>query len=417
VNDAKEDSLLFNTGTNSNFSLSNVPADKYPYLRLVLNVQDSISLTIPKLNHWRVYHTPYPEVSLNQNEYFKFNSDTLQEGNLIEFGMALTNAGMVSMDSITVRFSVIDQSNSETIVGEPVINSLGPNETTNIDYSFSTKGMQGDNILVVEVNPDGIQPEKFEFNNLLLLPFHVIFDDLNPLLDVTFDGKHILNGDIVSAKPEITVQLKDENTFLALNDTNDLQVRFKYPNGLIYPAYFGAEDVEFIPPTDASDNNQAELIIRREFEEDGIYEMTVFAKDRSGNRSGANDYNISFEVINEAQVSNVLNYPNPFTSSTKFIFTLTGSEVPEEFKIQIMAVSGKVIREITKEELGPITVGRNITEYAWDGTDEYGNELGNGVYFYRVITKQLDGSDLEQFRVKQVDPLFKKGIGKMYLMR
>lgn len=80
--------------------------------------------------------------------------------------------------------------------------------------------------------------------------------------------------------------------------------------------------------------------------------MQLSGKDVSGNRAGAIDYRITFEVINKAMISNVMNYPNPFTSQTKFVFTLTGSEVPDYFKIQIMTVSGKVIREIMRDELG-----------------------------------------------------------------
>ena len=45
-------------------------------------------------------------------------------------------------------------------------------------------------------------------------------DKVNPLLDVTFDGRHILDGDLVSAKPDILISLKDESKFLALNDTS-----------------------------------------------------------------------------------------------------------------------------------------------------------------------------------------------------
>ena len=83
-------------------------------------------------------------------------------------------------------------------------------------------------------------------------------------------------------------------------------------------------------------------------------------------------------------ISNLLNYPNPFTTSTAFVFTLTGSEIPGNLKIQILTVTGKIVREITKDELGPIRIGRNITEFKWDGTDQYGQRLANGVYLYRV---------------------------------
>jgi len=122
-------------------------------------------------------------------------------------------------------------------------------------------------------------------------------------------------------------------------------------------------------------------------------------------------------------ISNMFNYPNPFTTSTAFVFTVTGSEVPQNIRIQIMTITGKIVKEITKLELGPLHIGRNITEYKWDGTDQYGQKLGNGIYLYRVITN-LNGSSLEKFTITdgsgsnvETDKYFNKGYGKMYLMR
>ena len=110
-----------------------------------------------------------------------------------------------------------------------------------------------------------------------------------------------------------------------------------------------------------------------------------------------------------------MNYPNPFTTSTQFVFTLTGAVIPYVFTIQIMTVTGKVVREITKAELGNIHIGRNITDYTWDGTDEYGDRLANGVYMYRVIMK-IDGESIER-RASGADQYFTKDFGKMYLFR
>ncbi|MCH8331762.1 MAG: hypothetical protein IH946_10375, partial [Bacteroidetes bacterium] len=126
-------------------------------------------------------------------------------------------------------------------------------------------------------------------------------------------------------------------------------------------------------------------------------------------------FKTTFEVITKPSITNVINYPNPFTSSTRFVFTVTGSEVPTFFKIQIMTVSGKIVREITKDDLGPIYIGKNITDFAWDGTDEFGDRLGNGLYLYRVVTHIL-GKELEH-RVTGADSYFHKGFGKMYLIR
>jgi len=241
-------------------------------------------------------------------------------------------------------------------------------------------------------------------------------DKINPVLDITYDGIHILDGDIVSAKPEILVQIKDENQYLLLNDTADFQVYLTTPDGQEQRIYFyksGTEQLEFIPATNSK--NSCKIFYRPVLKVDGKYTLRVKAQDRSKNRSGDVDYTISFEVINKSTITEIMNYPNPFSTSTRFVFTLTGSEIPDVFHIQILTISGKVVKEITKDELGEIHIGRNITEYAWDGTDNFGDQLANGVYFYRVIT-QINGEAIEK-RQTAADSYFKKGFGKMYLMR
>ena len=145
------------------------------------------------------------------------------------------------------------------------------------------------------------------------------------------------------------------------------------------------------------------------------YTLEVEATDRSNNESGKYNYKIQFEVVNKSSITEVLNYPNPFSTSTRFVFTLTGNEIPTHMKIQIMTVSGKIVREIMLNELGNVHVGRNITDYAWDGKDEFGDQLANGVYLYRVIT-DLNGENIEH-RETDIDKYFKRGWGKMYLMR
>jgi len=275
------------------------------------------------------------------------------------------------------------------------------------------------NQLIVEVNPNNDQLEQHHFNNIAVKQFFVELDSRNPLLDVTFDGVHILDGDIVSAKPLINIILKDENQNLALSDTSLFRVRILYPNENDPREYLTSDEgVTFYPADEGNldKENKARIELREFFQEDGVYELSVRAEDQTGNNSGEFDYKIRFEVINEAKVSNVLNYPNPFSTSTQFVFTLTGSEVPDFMKIQIMSVSGKVVKEITQDELGPVHVGNNMTEYRWDGTDEYGDRLANGVYLYRVITRDISG-ELYKEHNTNTNQYFKNGIGKMVILR
>ena len=143
--------------------------------------------------------------------------------------------------------------------------------------------------------------------------------------------------------------------------------------------------------------------------EDGVYTLRITNED------SPQPYEISFEVVNESQITNFYPYPNPFSTSVRFVFTLTGSEVPDEIKIQIMTVTGRVVREILQSELGPIRIGNNLTEYAWDGRDEFGDQLANGVYMYRVLVRK-NGQFMEH-RPTAGDKGFTKGYGKMYLLR
>lgn len=419
------ESVLIADLTNLDQALTQINAAQYPYIKLRLDTRDDPTRTPVQLDYWRVLYDKVPEAALNAFGFFEFDSDTVFLGQNLKLAVEVENVTELDMDSLLVKYTIV--SSSRSVVTDYVrYDSLRAFETMNIDYTFNTNcGCLSDiNSLIVEVNPDDDQPEQFHFNNIGILQFNLAGDNANPLLDVTFDQVHIVDGDIVSAEPEILIKLKDENKYLALDDTALVNIFLKYPNGDLERIVYNDPNVQFIPviPSQVSKNNTAEVTINKRFEEDGTYELLVQAQDKSNNISGnygntANgiDYRISFEVVNRAAITNVLNYPNPFTSSTRFVFTLTGSEIPTFFKIQIMTISGKVVREIMLDELGPIHIGRNITEFAWDGTDQYGDPLGNGLYMYRVVAR-LNGDKLEKLETS-ADKYFKSGLGKMYLAR
>ena len=167
----------------------------------------------------------------------------------------------------------------------------------------------------------------------------------------------------------------------------------------------------------ASGQNIATVELRPELLEDGIYTLQIRAKDASGNFAGDNDYLISFEVINAESISHLYNYPNPFSTATRFVYTLTGAESPPYYKIQIMSLSGKVVREITQDELGPLTVGTHMTDYVWNGTDENGDKLAAGTYIYRMVVKDNEMKDFDHYETRGEETHFKKGWGKLVILR
>ncbi|HVG42259.1 MAG TPA: FlgD immunoglobulin-like domain containing protein, partial [Chitinophagaceae bacterium] len=370
--------------------------------------------------YWRLTYSPAPEGAVAPNIYFKMNDTIQQTGEPIDFKMAFKNVSDISFDSLKVKMIITDKNNVQHELPVVKHRPLAANDTLHVKQLIDTRQYTGLNNLYVEVNPDNDQPEQYHFNNFAYHNFFVGSDSLSPLLDVTFDNVHILNRDIVSAKPDIVIKLKDESKFLLLDDTSLVSVQIRYPGSNALRSFrFDNDTLSFSPAkSTASGDNTATINLKPHFTEDGEYELIVKGRDKSNNQAGAIEYRVSFEVINKAMISNMLNYPNPFTTSTAFVFTITGSEVPQEFKIQILTVTGKVIREITKMELGPLHIGRNITEFKWDGTDQFGQKVGNGVYLYRVVTS-TNGKALEKYKsdADNTDKYFNKGYGKMYLMR
>ncbi len=429
VNAAGAETLLFDRAT-GDLDLSTVSAATYPYLKLKWLSKDSMNTTSTQLKYWRVLYTPVPEAALNPSAYLVF-SDSLAQGQMQTFSTAIENLSDLPMDSMLVRFRIIGAGGVSRPLADKRYRKLPGNDTLHTDLTFDPANYPGQNYLYIEANPDNDQPEEYHPNNLGYLPFHISVDEYNPLLDVTFDGVHILNGDIVSAKPFIKIRLKDENKYLALNDSSLLTVALRKPNsGTPVNIPFDGNVCRFIPAT-GDGANEAYVEYRPDLLQDGIYQLTVTGADRSGNGAGTSSgsgsraaYKIEFEVDNTPSITHVLNYPNPFSTSTAFVFTMTGSQIPSQLKIQILSVTGKVVREITKEELGPLRIGRNITEYKWDGRDQFGQLLGNGVYLYRVVSS-LNGQDLELRgdsklsldRGAGIDKYFKNGYGKMYIMR
>ncbi len=392
----------------------------YPRLYMRAYMEDAVLRDPPQLDRWQIYYTEVPEAVVNPFGS-EFYSADVSQGDTITWKMPIENVSNTDMTDLLVDFYLYDKNNVRKNIASPRFRPLPKGDTLNAIINFSSFNYPGLNSLWLEANPRNDQVEQYHFNNFAKISFNVNRDITNPILDVTFDGIHILNGDIVSAKPNIVIKLKDENKYLALNDTAKWNVYLKYPNDEERQLYFepsqstgtGSNLLKWTPAV--LPDNSFRIEYNPVLSEDGIYELRAQARDESFNLSGSNDYRISFEVINKSTITNVMNYPNPFTTATRFAFTLTGSVVPSAMQIQILNISGKVVREITQAELGNIHIGRNITDYAWDGKDQYGDQLAKGVYLYRVKS-QIDGSDIEH-RNSGADKFFGKGWGKMYLLK
>ncbi len=412
-NDGTETSLLMNVGTGTT-DISTIDAVTFPRLRLEAILEDSTNLTVPQLTKWIVsYSTPPEGILLYLGDTARIS---VGEGNPVDLNFTFSNVSQKDFkDSLFVKYSSFNLSTREKSEDSLKIKPVLTGDISAFSIRIQTIGKVGLNDVDVIVNP-GIEVEQSYSNNLIhfMSLIEVTADGTNPIVDVTIDGEHIFDGDIVSPSPFINVKVRDSNPYLLLQDTSIVDIFVTRPCEVC-----GPDRISYSDPAltwSASDGkepftleyNPQELV-------NGIYLLEVQAKDASGNKAGDEPYQVHFEVINESTVTNFYPYPNPFSSSTRFIFTLTGNVIPDEIKIQIMTISGKIVREITQDELGPIRIGNNVSEYAWDGRDEYGDQLANGAYLYRVIIRS--GGHNIDMRESAGDRAFKNGFGKLYLLR
>lgn len=396
-------------------SLESLNAELYPYLSMELNLSDETGRTAPNLKDWTVYFEGLPDLAVSPAAFFVLESDTVLQGKPLHLSCRVENLSSIPMDTVSIRFTLEDSQNSISS-SEIKWNPVAGLQQRDLEYFLETEDMQGPHVLTIELNTDRLQNELHYFNNFLTVRFFVQGDIIDPLLDVTFDGIHIQDKDLVSSEPVIELKLFEENPYVLLQDTSSITVYLQRPNEQAETRlYYRHGDLMFDPAIEG-ERNEAQVSFQPSLLQDGEYVLRVVAKDIAGNKAGNSDFKISFQVINQSLISNFLNYPNPFSTATKFAYTLTGSTAPERYQIRIMTVSGQVVRILDGKDLGPLRVGTHLTDFAWDGTDEFGDRLANGVYLYQIYLEQNNSREFDNLETA-IDSLFAKDIGKLVILR
>jgi len=122
--------------------------------------------------------------------------------------------------------------------------------------------------------------------------------------------------------------------------------------------------------------------------EEGKHTITVKAWDVSNNST---EQLIEFVVVNGegTTIENVYNYPNPFTTNTKFMFEhdLVGKDL--DVLIDIYTVSGRLVRTIEHVEFSSAMRVDNIY---WDAKDDFQSGLAKGLYLYKIRIKDQNSN-------------------------
>jgi hypothetical protein len=189
---------------------------------------------------------------------------------------------------------------------------------------------------------------------------------------VKVDGKEIYDGDFVASTPKMEITLHYPSWF-PINDTSAIKISLSGKQ--VYNNQFDDINYDTI-------KREISFIYKPTFL-DGEYLFRIFAKNVNGLLESQPAYEVVFNVMNEANIIDVYNYPNPFKSNTHFTFRLT--QKPDELKIKIYTVAGRLIRELL---FPAVNLGSDFNKIEWDGRDQDGDLIANGVYIYKVIMKK-----------------------------
>lgn len=215
-------------------------------------------------------------------------------------------------------------------------------------------------------------------------------DNEGPEVKVFMNDTNFVTGGITDENPVLFVQLSDESGINTIGNGvgHDLVgvLNENTQNQYLLNDYYQSELDNFRKGTISYLLNDLE---------DGDYYINVKAWDVHNNPGeGFTEFIVSSSAI--LALENVLNYPNPFTTSTSFVFEHNRPNEILDISIEIFKASGERVKTI-KQELQTEGYKVGVNEIHWDGLSDSGAYLGSGVYMYRVNVRTSTGDNEYKF--------------------
>jgi len=215
-------------------------------------------------------------------------------------------------------------------------------------------------------------------------------DDKGPDVEVYMNDSNFVFGGLTNENPILLVRLKDESGINTIGNGvgHDLigVLDENTQNQYLLNDYYEAE---------LNDFTQGNISYLLNNLEDGLHRIKVKAWDVHNNPGeGYTEFVVASSA--EMAINNVFNYPNPFTSSTSFVFEHNHPDDLMLVTIQIYTVSGKIVKTIRQQiQSEGYRIAPN--EIMWDGLDDYGDYIGRGVYLYKVNVQGSNGYNAYKF--------------------
>ena len=207
----------------------------------------------------------------------------------------------------------------------------------------------------------------------------VALDNSGPQVNIFMNDEAFAFGGITDENPIMLVKLEDES---GINTVG---------NGIGHDitSFLDDEDVAVILndfyEADLDSYQSGSVRYRLQDLEPGRHSITVKAWDVYNN-SGEGYTEFVVAESAELALDHVLNYPNPFTTQTEFMFEHNRPGDMLNVKVEIFSPSGRRVKTIQQDV---VSEGFRIAGIDWDGLDDFGDAIGRGVYVYKVSVRSL----------------------------
>jgi hypothetical protein len=214
-----------------------------------------------------------------------------------------------------------------------------------------------------------------------------LIDSIGPEINAYLNDEQFIDGGISDESPVLFLKLYDESGINTVGNGigHDLMAILdeESSNPIILNEYYSA---------DLNTYQSGQVKYPFNALAPGNHSISVKAWDVNNNSS---DVKISFNVqaAENPMVKRLYNYPNPFSTSTEFMLEHNQSCDIMDVHIQIYTIGGRLVKTIQNQVN---TQGFTTRGLFWDGRDDYGDKLANGVYIYRLQYQNNEGKRAEE---------------------
>ncbi len=206
-------------------------------------------------------------------------------------------------------------------------------------------------------------------------------DDEGPLVQLYMNDIHFVHGGLTDENPNLLALVFDESGINTVGNGigHDIIATLDGQETYVLNNYYEAElDSYQQGRIDYPFYNLA----------NGRHTLSIKVWDIYNNSSSASTEFIVAESV-EMALDGLINYPNPFSESTTFSFEHNQVEQPLDITIYIFSLSGQLVATLNDIYYAG---GYRYNSVVWNGTDNGGNKLNDGMYVYKVVVKNYDGS-------------------------